>query len=270
MKNNFKFACVFVLVAFCTIFINSEVSATTVIQPVQSGNLSLSLSEVEEIIGYKSDKSIQVNTSSKTYKIGDSIKVKWDYAKSSSRELHVGIINEEYEDTIEYVTVPINQKSHTFVVTEEMPSGKYFVMVVDEISIDDTNLTASFGVSKEFSIKTKNTKDTYYESKISTSVVKANFANSRASAELFYDTNGNYKNVCKTSGSWGIKDSLSSVSKALGQKVDCDSSATSWAAEVKLKSSKSYYCVDSTGFLGEQKNLKVQNQLVAKNKRKLK
>ncbi len=101
--------------------------------------------------------------------------------------------------------------------------------------------------------------------------VKANMANARAQAELFYDANGSsYKvsagalDVCDASavvaGVKGINPNVLAAGTAAGlttptvvlntlqtaTTANCNSSATAWSAQVPLKST-GYYCVDSSG-----------------------
>ncbi len=99
--------------------------------------------------------------------------------------------------------------------------------------------------------------------------VKANMANARAQAELYYDANANsYSGVCGTTAVNGVKtvndivlgaaraSGLSAVANTLttagaGLTATCHDTATAWAAEAPLKASTvsvpSMYCVDSTG-----------------------
>ncbi len=114
-------------------------------------------------------------------------------------------------------------------------------------------------------------------SKGADAAVKANLANARAQAELFYDANANSyyggtaaTDVCNTAGlASGVKSIYSSVAAAhtaygasgtpgttlatagAWNIATCHSSATAWAAEAPLKASASgtpvMYCVDSTG-----------------------
>jgi prepilin-type N-terminal cleavage/methylation domain-containing protein len=101
--------------------------------------------------------------------------------------------------------------------------------------------------------------------------VKANMANARAQAELYYDANSNsYSGVCGTTAVNGVKtinDIVLGANKAYAggagavvstlatagayNATTCHDSATAWAAESPLKASASgspsMYCVDSTG-----------------------
>ncbi len=94
-------------------------------------------------------------------------------------------------------------------------------------------------------------------SKGADAAIKANLANARAQAELFYDTNNSYDGVCATSAT-GIGAMIAQASTTAGAgavTVDgtqgaagsvCNDSATGWAASVKLKGT-GFYCVDSVG-----------------------
>ena len=72
---------------------------------------------------------------------------------------------------------------------------------------------------------------------------KSNINNMRAQAELFYDGAGNYTNVCDD-------DTISqAISNAGGS---CDSDADAYAMAVDLNDPDTdSYCVDSTGYSGE-------------------
>ncbi len=77
--------------------------------------------------------------------------------------------------------------------------------------------------------------------------VKANLNNLRAQAELFYDDNSNvYTGLCSDAN---IDQGMDAADAANGAgSVDCDASATAWAAEAQLVADTAqYYCVDSTG-----------------------
>lgn len=95
--------------------------------------------------------------------------------------------------------------------------------------------------------------------------VKANLANARAQAELFYDANANsYAGVCGAAAVAGVKSINASVDAAraatgaatlnvtfgtggtLVTTATCHDQATSWAADAPLKAG-GMYCVDSTG-----------------------
>lgn len=108
-------------------------------------------------------------------------------------------------------------------------------------------------------------------SKGADAAVKANLANARAQAELFYDANttpNTYTGVCGTAAVNGVKsinDSVLAAAKATGlgaitvngtgttTTATCNASATAWAAEAPLKAG-GLYCVDSTGISGTRTN----------------
>lgn len=97
--------------------------------------------------------------------------------------------------------------------------------------------------------------------------IKANLANARAQAEIFFDSNtaavNTYTNVCTNGvvgGVNGIGAAVQAASTAAGTgtivingavqttaTANCNSSATAWAASVRLRATSAYACVDSTG-----------------------
>lgn len=95
-------------------------------------------------------------------------------------------------------------------------------------------------------------------SKGADAAIKANLANARAQAELFYDTANSYDTVCAAATATGINAMITQASTTAGAgavTVDgtqgaagsvCNDSATGWAASVKLKGA-GFYCVDSVG-----------------------
>lgn len=97
--------------------------------------------------------------------------------------------------------------------------------------------------------------------------IKSGMANSRAQAEIYYDTNSNYTSVC--TGANGVGTILAAAASTAGiasvtndavasaTVAACNDSATAWAAEIPLKTSGAgFYCVDSTG--ASQTNATVQ------------
>lgn len=97
--------------------------------------------------------------------------------------------------------------------------------------------------------------------------IKANLANARAQAELFYDTGSTYTGVCAV-GSGTINALVQGASTTAGtgtvvitstlqttSTANCYTNGTAWAASVPLKtqnivsgsSAVDYYCVDSAG-----------------------
>lgn len=67
---------------------------------------------------------------------------------------------------------------------------------------------------------------------------KSNLNNIRAQAELVYDDDGDYANVCADAN-------VSQAVSAAG--ASCADDADAWAAAVDLVSTSTTYCVDSTG-----------------------
>ncbi len=92
--------------------------------------------------------------------------------------------------------------------------------------------------------------------------IKANLANARAQAELWYDSNGStYAGVCAT-GTGTINSLIQAASTTAGSgtvvptltsaqtttTAVCHENGTAWAAQVPLKATAgTHYCVDSTG-----------------------
>lgn len=79
--------------------------------------------------------------------------------------------------------------------------------------------------------------------------IKSNLNNARAQAELFYDNNGqSYSGVC-AAGTGTIAQFKTGAENAGSADVDCayDATPDGWALQAQLKTSTSYYCVDSTG-----------------------
>jgi len=82
---------------------------------------------------------------------------------------------------------------------------------------------------------------------------KANLANARAQAELYYDTNGNYTLVC--TGAGGIAANVAAAATSSGVAAVCADDDSTWAASATLKQTNvagsgtgtDYWCVDSAG-----------------------
>lgn len=76
--------------------------------------------------------------------------------------------------------------------------------------------------------------------------IKANLANARAQAELYYDGNSNsYAGVC--AAATGIAATVASAEDASSE-VGCLDSADGWTLTADLKdSTQGYFCVDSKG-----------------------
>jgi len=105
----------------------------------------------------------------------------------------------------------------------------------------------------------------------SDSAAKANLANIRAAAEMFYDTNSGYSTAtiatlplaaasCSTAtglfdtGATGnVNAFIVAAQTATGNTATCmlggsnGNKASAWAASIALKTASSYWCVDSTG-----------------------
>jgi len=89
--------------------------------------------------------------------------------------------------------------------------------------------------------------------------VKANLANARAQAEIFYDaqTTPTYTGVCVAAGILPMVNAAMAAGNATSVTIGtaaqtsaiayCFGNATAWVASATLKSSNTYYCVDSTG-----------------------
>jgi len=97
-------------------------------------------------------------------------------------------------------------------------------------------------------------------SKGANAAIKANLANTRAQAEIIYDTASNYTGLCTNAT---IANATQSAASALGgtvdnvlanagatNKVSCHESAQAWAISSGLKTAEganTMWCVDSTG-----------------------
>ena len=76
--------------------------------------------------------------------------------------------------------------------------------------------------------------------------IKSTINNARAQAELYYDNNINsYAGVCAAAS--GVATMVTGATTAGSADVNCEDTAAGYALEAQLKSSTSYYCVDSTG-----------------------
>lgn len=98
-------------------------------------------------------------------------------------------------------------------------------------------------------------------SKGADAAVKANLANARAQAELFYDTASTYEGVCATSATTiggmiaqaattaGATFTANDATASAAGVAVCHDAVGTWAAQVPLKGTAvgTYYCVDSTG-----------------------
>jgi len=85
--------------------------------------------------------------------------------------------------------------------------------------------------------------------KAADAAVKANLNNIRAQAELHYDNTGNtYTGACASgpiANAIAAADAANSTDAA--KNAHCYATATTWTSAADLKTSTSYYCVDSTG-----------------------
>ena len=90
--------------------------------------------------------------------------------------------------------------------------------------------------------------------------IKANLANTRAQAAIFYDIGSTYNEVCAVAGTATINAGVQAASTAAGTgtvvldganqtttTANCNDTAISYAASVKLKNGNNYFCVDSAG-----------------------
>ncbi len=82
-------------------------------------------------------------------------------------------------------------------------------------------------------------------SKGADAAIKANINNTRAQAELFYDSNANsYDGVCADPS---IEKQIEAAATAGSPATECQADADAWAIEAQLKGSDDFICVDSTG-----------------------
>lgn len=84
--------------------------------------------------------------------------------------------------------------------------------------------------------------------------VKAQLAGLRASAEIYYDTNGSYGSSTNSCSSGIFADSASGMSQYTSSSnypssttLVCNASATAYAVQANLTTSGQYWCVDSLG-----------------------
>ena len=74
--------------------------------------------------------------------------------------------------------------------------------------------------------------------------IKANMANLRAQAEIFYDKNKSYSGFCLSKE---VKTAQKSIENSGGKDFICKDKKTLYAVGVKLSDSSGYWCIDSTG-----------------------
>jgi prepilin-type N-terminal cleavage/methylation domain-containing protein len=97
----------------------------------------------------------------------------------------------------------------------------------------------------------------------SDAAVKANLANARAQAELYYDDQSpnTYASVCTASS--GILSAVEAAEEQSGEaNVACADSLTGWTLTAQI-SSDSYFCVDSEGAAASTTNAVGANPWVA-------
>jgi prepilin-type N-terminal cleavage/methylation domain-containing protein len=76
--------------------------------------------------------------------------------------------------------------------------------------------------------------------------IKANLANARAQAELYYDTEGDYAGVCTAAS--GIAATVDAAEDASQGAVGCKDSASGWTLTADLQdAAQGFFCVDSQG-----------------------
>lgn len=82
--------------------------------------------------------------------------------------------------------------------------------------------------------------------------IKANLANIRAQAQLYYEDNGSSYETASTcttgmfSGDTTIANQIDAASSSASGAVDCDSNGDDWKVAAQL-STGGWWCVDSTG-----------------------
>jgi putative hemolysin len=266
IKNKKIIIVVSIISAF--IFVNNT-SAFTV-SKVDVGDLSLDIKAIEEYVGITNDRKIKITkpAGGVVYSAGDTIEVAWNFFQEGQYNTEITLLNVKGKDKFAMQDFfELDSKTSAKIpITNDIPTGDYIVMVSD---IDNRS---SFDLSKEFKIKTTtdHLRDDEYLSikktvnnsgkandKAIDAAIKATLSLMRAGAEIYYDRNSTYKDVCIADEvDYGMKESLAKVKKYSGKKFSCKSNAVSWAAEAKIKSSETYYCVDSTGFAGESKKSK--------------
>lgn len=83
--------------------------------------------------------------------------------------------------------------------------------------------------------------------------VKAQLSGARASAELYYDTNGNYSNVALCNAGMfadaasGMSQYTNTANYPAGTTIVCGSNNTAYAVKATLNGATAYWCVDSVG-----------------------
>lgn len=243
------------LLVFGMVYVNNVTFAQTqnVLAPVAESILAMNLKDFEKVVEEESTRNIELELikSKRTFVTGDTVSVKWNYLKGTAQKILILLLNEDVVIAADHMYIEnLKQKTADFVISDEIPSGKYFIAILSN-DIDPT-----FDVTKSFKIKTRTKaqkpisikqKVSDSRNKASNAAAKANLGNARAYGELFYDLTGSYTNVCSKNDP-GMEESINTAGKSVNSKTNCDSSALAWAAEVKLKAKEGYFCVDSTGF----------------------
>jgi len=206
---------------------------------------------------------------------GDTVKFKWDSDKKLIPKVDVQLIDENYYNggLPVYLGKGIkNKNSFKWKIPKNMPPSKNYAVAILESTKELTDksaytyiLVAQKGEKQKVEESLKNAK-----MKGSNAAAKANLANARAQAEMYYDANSySYKNVCTKDGGinnrdGGIKNSISEALKSVGTKSDCDDSKEAWAAEVLLLGGEGFFCVDSAGSARASKESKGSTSTVCK------
>ena len=85
-------------------------------------------------------------------------------------------------------------------------------------------------------------------SKGADAAIKANLANARAQAALFYEENGSVYTTFCTAGTNNASALVTAATTAGSAAVECSDTDAGWAINAQLKSNTSqYFCVDSSG-----------------------
>ena len=81
---------------------------------------------------------------------------------------------------------------------------------------------------------------------------KASMGSIRAQAEIYYDTNSSYLDICDVADSVEVDALLGAASTQTGNTAECNATAVAWAASIELLASGANpnWCSDSTGFAG--------------------
>ncbi len=84
--------------------------------------------------------------------------------------------------------------------------------------------------------------------KANDSSAKASMSSIRAAAEIEYDSaGGSYAGVCADTD---VADLLAAADAETGNSNTCANTADAFGAQIQMKSTTDYFCVDSTGFAG--------------------